>query len=337
MFTTTTREMQEILAIDPLAGDTACQNRAIYLACLARKVRRNKPLNPEELDFIENCRILSEAKDIRRDAFGIITTQRGKPLEKIDAVVFPDNGECSNTKKNAFLAEKKKAVAVASLNFMMRKSQQMTFFSPLPRAEDAPSTLPINGVRIPVFPFYLAVKMMLNIVNRKAIDIVAVITRVQENGENRVLLGNAMVLYTKRDGQYSPTRLNETEGEASLIKEAIKIEFVSKVKCDEGLSKDNADTTLSFEAYLAKFMEKDILQQILLYGGNHSVYPSRTKSPEDDVFLRDLGPLEETKLFDLNQCSLYEYRELKRLADAAPISRDGDFVDHISVTARSLS
>lgn len=326
MFTTTAREMQEILANDPLVGDTACQNRAVYLAYLARKVRRNKCLNQAELEFIENCRELTEAKATTRNSMGIIIDERGKNLKDLDAVTFPENCK-SNNAKNTYLAQKKQAVAAESLSFLIRKTRQMTFFSPLPSPGDSPSTLSINNVRVPVMPFYYSVKMMLNIVNRKAIPIVALVRRVQGDGE---LLGEAMVLYTKQDGQYQARRLSEEAGESSLIKEAIKVEFVSKVKPSDG---DNACETLqSFEDYLVAFMEKNILSTILLYGGNHDLYPKRTNINGENLFELNPGPSDEGGLLNLDGCSLAEYRELKRLADAASISRDGDYIDHISTT-----
>lgn len=335
MLTTTTREMQEILANDPLVGDTACQNRAVYLAYLARKVRRNKPLKQTELDFIENCRELTEAKQTTRNAFGIITDERGKNLNDLDAIVFPEEAK-SNKSKNRYLAQKKQAVAAESLGFLIKKSRGMSFFAPLPTEDNPPSTIAINDVRIPVFPFYVSMKMVLNIVNRKAIDVVALVRRVQGNGDDGVLLGSARVLYTKRDGRYQAMRLNDADEEASLIKEAIKVEFVSKVTQPSEPDKERFEGVQSFDDYLLNFMKKDILQQILLYGGNHSLYPARTKINDTSVFEQEPPVKDEALLFNLDVCSLFEFAELKRLADEAPISRSGDYIDHISTTARPL-
>jgi hypothetical protein len=335
MLTTTTREMQEILAIDPLVGDTACQNRAVYLAYLARKVRRNKPLNSIELEFIENCRVLTEVKDTQRNEFGVITSERSKKLEALNPAVFPDNVK-SNTSKNTYLSQKRRVVAEQSLAFLINKTKGMTFFAPLLRPANPPATLPMNNVPVPVLPFYLSLKMMLNIVNRKAIDIMAVVTRVQGEGDDCVLLGKAMVLYSKRDGRYQAMRLSNLEADAPLIKEAIKVEFVSKVKSDEKIAKDCREALPLFNKYLSDFMEKDILKLILLYGGNHDLYPNRTKINGDNVFKLAPEPLDESMLFNLDVCSLAEYAELKRMADEAPITRDGDYVDHVSTTSRPI-
>lgn len=335
MLTTTTREMQEILANDPLVGDTACQNHAVYLAYLARKVRRNKPLTPTELEFIENCRELTEAKDTSRNEFGIITRQQSKKLEKLDAVAFPENIN-SNNAKNKYLAEKKRSVAEQSLAFLIRKTQGMTFFAPLAPAMLAGSSLAINSVNVPIMPFYTNLKMMLNIVDRKAIDIVALFTCVQSDGDDRVMLGKARVLYTKRNGLYQAVPLRDAEEEPERIKEAIKVEFVSNVKPGEAIPSDRADPLVQFNRLLANFMENDILKLILLYGGNHDGYPSRTKIIGGGVFQQTPVAIPGVQLYDIDCCSLYEYAELKRLADEAGISRDSNYIDHVSVTSRPL-
>src|SRR5438105_4196407 len=97
----------EILSYDPLVSDTACQNRAVYLAALALRIKTGNKLNTEDLEALKAASILTQTKLIQRHNFGYIIK------EITDVSRIPEeciSRDASNTAKKKFLAQNKKII-----------------------------------------------------------------------------------------------------------------------------------------------------------------------------------------------------------------------------------
>lgn len=324
------QQMQEILSKDPLVGDNACQNNAIYLAYLARKVRLNLALLPNETQYLEDCDFLTRLRVMpnRKPNTNILFAQQTKKVEDIDMALFPA-ALVSKGKKQAYIAQKKAAVALASMKFICQRTQAMQFVAPIPNLDPAatqPAAVSLNRVGIPLFPFYVSVKMMLNIIDREALKIVAKLTCLN----NDALFGQTKILYEKVGENYYGRRI-EREEQAGYPTELVYVEFVNKMSEEEIVMVNSPDVRLTFEDYVNDMERQDILKLILLYAGNHDAFPKISNIPNGmRIFDNPVAEVNPAEMFNINVCSLGESAELRRLANQAGISPNGRYVDHVS-------
>ncbi len=323
--------LRKILASDPIIGDVACQNRAVYLAYLFQKISRQKVLNNDEIEFINLASNLSEILIAERSPCDLVKDFKTPSMGKLPAK-FPAEA-CSNKKKQTYLGESKAKIADLALQFMQRKAQKMRFEDPVldvnENAEEIKRFMGSTGSRIPVFPFYSSIKMALNIINRRKIDIVAVVRYVDT--DNETLLAKQQILYQYTENGYKP-QLGEVQDLGNLEgvnkkKEAILFEFVETY--------NQKKARIDFDEFIETFKQKDILKMIMIYGGNHSQYPLSTEKmvPASLAFLKNTAVnLAARAPFDINTCSVDEFEAYKLKSSRAGINRNDKFVDHVSIT-----
>ena len=326
-------QMRKILKNDPLIGDTACQNRAIYLVCIAERVRLGIPLTKEEEQFLEDCEFLTKIKKdteyylkIQNEGIIIKKEEIGKSLD-LSSALFPASVK-SKCARDRYISQKKAEVAKASLLFMLKNLADLQISAEMtPDNEYTFGALTISNNSIPIFPFYLSVKLFIKILNNKGIDLVVTALVVQKTGdglESCNIVGNEKILYRKQNNQYRPELLSRAVSEE---KEAVEIVFVEAYSAGAEVP--------NYAAYLDNFQSEDILEKILRYGGNHPQYPTGSSMRMKEkmrLFGSTVAPYQGEKPIVMNDCSLADFEKMKALADETGIMRNVKFVDHVACT-----
>lgn len=329
--------LRKILTSDPIIGDVACQNRAVYLAYLFQKIGRQKALSDADLAFINLASNLSEILIQEREPCELIKDFRTPNPSKLPNK-FPAEFASSNKKKQTYLVETKQSVAELCLQFMEKKvEKKMEFEDDVldvnKNRKEMRSCIISSGKPIPVVPFYASVKMALNIINRRSIDIVAVVRYIDATDpENRVLLDKAEILYQKTEGRYlpSPDQITDLGGfsDISQRRSAIQVEFVEMYNPNKA--------RLNFDDYIQAFKQEDILEKIMIYGGNHQqlLPAAEEKLAPSLAFFKNTAVNPNANVnFNVNACSIQEYETYQLKSTQAGINRNDKRIDHISITS----
>jgi len=270
----------QILKLDPLVSDTACQTRACYLIYLSRKIKTTD-LSAEETNYLEACDLLTQTQSRKTDIFGLITEEK-TDIDKIPATILPPT--TSKTKKNTLLAKRKSEVATATLKFLQQGCNQLAL---LGDPEIFTYRITSFSQHIPVFPFYISAKMMLHYAAMQSIPLVVNLRRLSLQDHSYVLDGAVSLVYgfKAEAGRFIPQEAKENA-------EVIAIDAVS---CYVKGKEDEVQGFLAsptFEAFLEAFQKEDIAALVMLCALGHPPYPPSAKPPK---LTKETLPAEEAK------------------------------------------
>lgn len=317
-----------ILQNDPLVSDTACHIRAPYLVYLANKINKKKPLANDELSFLEDSRVLTKSQSRQYDAFGMIIVERTE-IKNIPPE-YAHQIKPSNSAKNKFLAEKKKAVAEKSIQFLIKKTKEMVFADGLDQYTDTFNYFILCSLKIPVLPLYLTAKMMLYCAYKYNMPLIVNIRRLKlhcAENEKYYSLDGAKTLkyvYSNGQGKFVPCKEIEKSSEGAIV---IDMCTCYAAGAEEKVS--NVFTQKTFSEFLKYFKSEDISKVILVCAVAHPQYPLNTTLKDADLMaseernkILDSSPLE----INVRRGSLKEYRQLCTIANSYGFFQNKKFV-----------
>lgn len=298
-----------LVQYDPLVADTACHNRAAYLVYLYRKSKSTK-LSESEESYLRNCELLTTIQYRQRDAFNVITAER-TDIKKIPAKLLPI--ESTNTKRNEFIAEKRKEVVKETLDFLVTNTSEMQFDI---KQEVSTFHIATSKQRIPVAPLYYSAKMVLHYAAKEAIPLVLNVRRMSLVDSEYVLSGAVSITYS-----FDVNQKKFLPRECKQDQEAIAFDvvscFVKGTENQVGGIFGIENCQLFFEA----LKNIDVAFLIMLYAVGHDQYPKTALPPKNAGNLKLFDPKinssQEVKMdsVDLNSCTDKEYQGLFQVAN----------------------
>ncbi|OGT68900.1 MAG: hypothetical protein A3I12_01135 [Gammaproteobacteria bacterium RIFCSPLOWO2_02_FULL_38_11] len=311
----------KFLNLDPLVGDALCQTRVPYFIYLLRKLRENKPLLTEEEkkekekedEYIKNCDILTQTRNVSRDNFGLIVD------EVTDIQRFPNaNKELpSKTKLNKLVIHSKSLVANQTIDFLKRECSGLTRKDEIER-EFEKQNLIKRFEDIPILSFYLSTKLMLHYAAREKIPLVINLKRLlreknREEKEEYSLLGAVSLCYQSCKKKFVLSKLNTLENDL-----VIAFDMYSCLPEEQAETISSPFGMRNFDTFIRNFKSLEIDEVILMCACIHSQFPKTARVEEEinNLFLHvaHVCDEEETNISSLDIASIKDYQYLKNLA-----------------------
>lgn len=324
------RQINEILSLDPLVSDTACQNRVVALLVLSRKISKGGKLTEEEDSFIEACSLLSMTKDVELiPGLGLI----GKEVtdnKKIPDKYFAGVAVISNKMRNKLLARKKREVAEMALQ-IMKANCNVQFDQGFMFYNQTASVIKLEGESIPVLPVYVTAKMLLQYINRENIPVLINMKRLLCDKDTKQVtkIGEAYFCYEQGSIKPASVELLQGKSDDGAIVFAMMSQISNKVRQYEKYL-----TQQNFDDFRQVFQEQDFNLLVMLCAAAHSPYPKK-------IIYNQLDPLSETvrpvlspqmQRMSLNDASMEEYRALAGMARQFGFFKNRVAIDHISTS-----
>jgi len=263
-------------------------------------------LAPDE-DYINQCRILTFASKRIMDASDNLLADE-TDLSKIPESEVQANGLLSRNKKEAFIGKMRRTVSEKSLKQLKQLTPQLKYDDDLEKYfQDNYLYIDSCRAKVPIIPFYLSVKMMLNFLYQyNQLLILNIKQFLRENNEPRLVSAKTLCFRYAGEKLMRVSKKHFTEDEAGLA--------VSMVTMDETF-------------FDIKNQPLDIL--ILLCGTSHCQTPRQAKGNINEL-QKDFADREkstEPKLLmnfknEINQCSIKEYQEFRELGHQYELIRN---------------
>lgn len=321
--------ISEILNYDPLVSDTACQNRAIALVALARKVSKGKGLSSEEMSFLDGCALLSLAKDVDRNAFGLIEKEvtNGK---KIPDSYFLGADKITNGMRNELLAATKQLVAEQAIQIMRQKCV-LQFDDTFRFYETTVAGIKLQSKDIPIFPVYLTAKYLLQYIDKRKVPVLIKLTRLSRNIENgeKTKVGDGLFYYFNRKIRPADRDALQGKPEDGVIVFDLISETDNKPEKPAMLFGE-----ANFDDFSQSFVSQNFNLLIMLCAAVHDPYPKNIICDDNDPMKNPIAPIcsLNAEELSLKRCSLPEYRKLQGVASQYGFFNKCLSVDHISTT-----
>jgi len=289
-----------ILACDPLVCDTACQIRACTLLQIYTTLQNNPQYLPiSDQDYINHCRILTSISEREMDVSDTLISEK-TDLSKISKADIEKYGLSSNKKKEHFVGKIRLTVADQSLKQFRQLTPQLKYDDGLLKYfQDDYLYIENSKSKIPIIPFYLSVKMMLNFLYQyNKLLILNIKQYLSQHNENQLV--SAKTICFRYAGE-------------ELVRQPNK----SLAQDEVGLAISMVTTNETF----LNIKDQPIDVMILLSAAAHFQTPLLAKGNIDECqkdFVDGEKPAEPKPLIayknEVNQCSIKEYKAFRDLA-----------------------